>query len=241
MLDPHYVNPKLVELYDLACGWSVDRDFYLSLAGPSRQRILDLGCGTGLLCEAYAARNHDVTGVDPAPAMLDVARRKPHGKDVEWVQSPAETYRSEKRFDLIIMTGHAFQVLLRDDDILATFTTMRLHLSPDGFTAFESRNPAIDWKSMWDYDIDLESRGSRVRMTSRFGAMEADRLSFELRYEFPDETLVSPSVLRFLSRRDIEERLVASGLQIETLFGNWDAQPFDEASSREMIFIGRAA
>jgi SAM-dependent methyltransferase len=111
MLDPHYVNPKLVELYDLTCGWSADRDFYLSLAHPSRQRILDLGCGTGLLCDAYAARNHDVTGVDPAASMLDVARRKPHGKDVEWVRSSAQTYRSEKRFDIIIMTGHAFSGL----------------------------------------------------------------------------------------------------------------------------------
>jgi SAM-dependent methyltransferase len=241
MLDPHYVNPKLVELYDLTCGWSPDRNFYLSLAGPSRQRILDLGCGTGLLCDAYAARNHDVTGVDPAAAMLDVARRKPHGKDVEWVQSAAQTYRSEKRFDLIIMTGHAFQVLLSDDDVLATFTTMRLHMSPDGFTAFESRNPAFDWKSTWDYDIDLGSRGNPIRMTSRFLAMKDERLSFELRYEFHDETLVSPSVLRFLSRGDIEERLVASGLQIENVFGDWDARPFDEDSSREMIFIARAA
>jgi SAM-dependent methyltransferase len=218
MLDPQYVNPKLVELYDLACGWSADRDFYLSLAGPSRQRILDLGCGTGVLCDAFAARNHAVTGVDPASSMLDVARRKPHGEDVEWVQSSAQTYLSEKRFDLIIMTGHAFQVLLSDDDVLAAFTTMRMHLSPDGFTAFESRNPAIDWKSKWDYDIDLGSRGSPVRTTRRFLAMKDDRLTFELRYEFPDEKLVSPSVLRFLSRRDIEERLVASGLQIENIF-----------------------
>jgi hypothetical protein len=139
------------------------------------------------------------------------------------------------------MTGHAFQVMLSDDDVLATFTTMRLHLGPDGFTAFESRNPAIDWKSKWDYDIDLELRGNMVRMTSRFGAMRDDWLSFELRYEFPDETLVSPSVLRFLSRPDIEERLVASGLRIENVFGDWNAQPFDEDSSHEMIFIARAA
>jgi SAM-dependent methyltransferase len=241
MLDPHYVNPKLVKLYDLACGWSADQDFYLSLAGPSRQRILDLGCGTGLLCDAYAARNHAVTGVDPAAAMLDVARRKPHGKEIEWVRSAAQAYRSEKRFDRIVMTGHAFQVLLSDHDVLAAFTTMRLHLSPDGFAAFESRNPAIDWKSRWDYDIDLESRENLVRMTSRFLAMQDDRLSFELRCEFPDETLVSPSVLRFLSRRDIQERLDACGLQLENVFGDGDARPFDEDSSHEMIFIARAA
>jgi SAM-dependent methyltransferase len=240
MIDPHYLDPRLVELYDLTCGWSADRDFYLSLAA-SRKRILDLGCGTGLLCDAYAARNHDVTGVDPAAGMLEAARRKPRGGDVAWVQASAQAYRSEKRFDLIIMTGHAFQVLLSDDDVLAAFTTMRMHLCPDGIAAFESRNPAIDWKSMWDYDVEVESRGTPVRMANRFLAMHDDRLSFELRYEFPDETLVSPSVLRFLSRREIEERLVASGLRIESVLGSWDAGPFDEASSDEMIFIARAA
>jgi ubiquinone/menaquinone biosynthesis C-methylase UbiE len=190
---------------------------------------------------ASAARNHDVTGVDPAAAMLDVARRKPHGKHVECVHASAQTYRSKKRFDLIIMTGHAFQVLLSDEDIFAAFTTMRLHLRPHGFIAFESRNPAIDWRSKWDYEVDLEWRGNLVRMTSRFLAMKDDRLSFEMRYEFSNETLISPSVLRFLSRRDIEKRLVASGLQIENVFGSWDAQPFDEGSSHEMIFMARAA
>jgi SAM-dependent methyltransferase len=241
MHDPHYVNPRLAELYDLACGWSADRDFYLSLAGASRQRILDLGCGTGLVCRAYAARNHDVTGVDPSITMLDVARLAPHGKAVEWVHSSAQAYRSDKRFDLIIMTGHAFQVLLSDEDVLATFASMRFHLNPDGVIAFESRNPTIDWKSRWDYDIDLESRGTPVRMSSRFLAMKDDRMSFELRYEFPGETLVSPSELRFLPRRGIEERLVASGLYVDRLLGSWSAEAFGEASSLEMIFIVRAS
>ncbi len=147
MTDNHYVNPKLVEIYDLDSGWSNDRDFYLSLAGPQRQTILDLGCGTGLLCNAYAATNHDVTGVDPSPAMLDVGRRKPHGNEIEWVQSFAQTYRSDKLFDLIIMTGHAFQVLLEDVDVLKTFSTMRKHLKQGGLVAFESRNPLIDWEN----------------------------------------------------------------------------------------------
>ncbi len=43
----HYMHPRLAALCDLDSGWSPDRDFYLALAGPERQRILDLGCGTG--------------------------------------------------------------------------------------------------------------------------------------------------------------------------------------------------
>ena len=75
-LDEHYINPKLAEIYDLDSPWSKDRDFYLSLAGDVQKRILDLGCGTGLLCDAYAAKGHNVTGVDPAEAMLKIARQK---------------------------------------------------------------------------------------------------------------------------------------------------------------------
>ncbi|WP_244562538.1 class I SAM-dependent methyltransferase [Ensifer aridi] len=109
MPDRHYEDPSLAEIYDLTSGWSIDRDFYLALAGGSPKRILDLGCGTGLLCDAYAALGHDVTGVDPAKAMLDVAKRKPHGSEVEWIEASAQEFRSEKEFDLIIMTATPFR------------------------------------------------------------------------------------------------------------------------------------
>ncbi|HEX3466039.1 MAG TPA: class I SAM-dependent methyltransferase [Candidatus Elarobacter sp.] len=239
MPDAHYENPRIAELYDLGNPWSVDRDFYLSLAGAPRRRILDLGCGTGLLCDAFAALNHDVTGVDPSPAMIESARRKPHGKDVEWVQSFAQTYRSDKRFDLIIMTGHAFQVLLEDADVRATLATMRKHLEPDGLVAFESRNPAIDWAARWNYDKVLDSPNGTVRESRRFIAMDGDRMRFELRYTFPDETLVSKSELRFVSRTEIENDVIASGLHLDNVLGNWNGEPFDENLSDEMIFIAR--
>lgn len=238
MPDIHYESTKLAEIYDLDSPWSVDRDFYLSLAGSAAPlRILDLGCGTGLLCDAYAEKNHYVTGVDPSPAMLTVARRKPHGTKIEWVQSFAQTYQSDKLFDLIIMTGHAFQVLLEDADIQETFRTMRNHIKSGGRVVFESRNPAIDWSTQWDYDMEINLQGCVVHESRRFIAMKNDRMIFELHYEFPDQSLVSKSELRFWSRDDIEQRLNSTGLRVEKLLGDWDAKPFDERSSLEMIFM----
>jgi SAM-dependent methyltransferase len=239
MPDKHYETSKLAEIYDLDSPWSKDRDFYLSLAGAPPQRILDLGCGTGLLCDAYAAKGHHVTGIDPSPAMLKVARRKPNGKKIEWVESYAQNYQSDDLFDLIIMTGHAFQVLLEDTDILAAFAVMRKHLKSSGRVVFESRNPSVDWENDWNYEMNLEYRGALIRESRRFLTMENGRMLFELYYEFPDESLVSTSELRFLSRSDIEERLNASGLHIEKFYGDWNCAPFDEASSREMIFQAR--
>jgi ubiquinone/menaquinone biosynthesis C-methylase UbiE len=39
-------------------------------------RVLDIGCGTGLLTLACARRGAEVTGIDISPLMLDIARQK---------------------------------------------------------------------------------------------------------------------------------------------------------------------
>jgi hypothetical protein len=69
--------------------------------------------------------------------------------------------------------------------------------------------------------------------------MEDGRMTFDLFYEFTDETFVSTSELRFLSRSEIEERAIASGLRVEKVLGDWQGEGFDESSSPEMIFILR--
>jgi 2-polyprenyl-3-methyl-5-hydroxy-6-metoxy-1,4-benzoquinol methylase len=234
-IDNHYMEPRLAAVYDIDCPWSADRDFYLSLAGQEPQHILDLGCGTGLQCNAYAEQGHHVTGVDPAPAMLDVARRKPHGGKVEWVCATAQDYRSDKCFDLIIMTGHAFQVLLHDEDIAATFKTMCKHLKPQGIAAFESRNPAIDWAGRWNCEITLP--GGHTRQLRMFKKTQNNFLHFENRYIFPDEVLTSTSNLRFMTDHDIVTRLTASGLGVRSLLGDWAGNSFAEKSSEEMIYV----
>ncbi len=43
--------------------------------GIERQRVVDLGTGTGALARGFAHRGCVVTGLDPAPAMLEQARR----------------------------------------------------------------------------------------------------------------------------------------------------------------------
>src|SRR5690242_14609812 len=100
-----YQNVQIAKIYDLINQQAQDTEFYLSLAEPRPSSVLDLGCGTGTLCCELAARGHQVTGVDPATAMLTVAKSKPHAERVEWVESSAQSYRSGRRFDLITMTG----------------------------------------------------------------------------------------------------------------------------------------
>jgi len=52
--------------------------------------VLDLACGTGLGTRAYLDRGFKVTGVDIAPAMMEVARREFAGLPVKFVTGRAE-------------------------------------------------------------------------------------------------------------------------------------------------------
>lgn len=77
----HDINPVRLEFIDQRVG----------LAG---KRVLDIGCGGGILAESMAARGARVTAIDMAAAPLAVARIhvRESGLDVEYLQSTAEEH-----------------------------------------------------------------------------------------------------------------------------------------------------
>ena len=74
--------------------------------GDGRGRVLDLGCGPGLYCAAFARRGHSCCGIDFGPAAIEYARS----------QDPESEYRLEDLrradfgtgYDLVLMTFGEF-------------------------------------------------------------------------------------------------------------------------------------
>ena len=67
----HDINPLRVDYIERQAG---------GLAG---KRIVDIGCGGGILAEALAQRGAQVTGIDMAEQSLKVARLHLHESDLE--------------------------------------------------------------------------------------------------------------------------------------------------------------
>lgn len=71
-------------------------------------RILDVGCGTGYLLRQFAARcPHaiELTGVDPASAMVEAARTAASDGRLRWQQGTAEDLPfPAESFDLVVST-----------------------------------------------------------------------------------------------------------------------------------------
>jgi 2-polyprenyl-6-hydroxyphenyl methylase/3-demethylubiquinone-9 3-methyltransferase len=75
-----------------------------SVALPLR-RVLDIGCGGGLLAEALARCGAQVTAIDMAPAMIEVARLHAHesGLAIDYQLASAQQYAAQApaAFDVI--------------------------------------------------------------------------------------------------------------------------------------------
>jgi 2-polyprenyl-6-hydroxyphenyl methylase / 3-demethylubiquinone-9 3-methyltransferase len=99
----HKLNPiRLAYIRDQLCG-HLGRD---PMAGRplAGLRVLDVGCGGGLLCEPLARLGAAVTGIDLVPAHLEVARRHAQAAGLElcYREAAAEQLAAEEAsFDLV--------------------------------------------------------------------------------------------------------------------------------------------
>ena len=112
MVDYLFSEPRLAELYDAFCAGREDFGFYLPLV-MSAKSVLDVGCGTGELLRLAREAGHTgrLCGLDPAEAMLEQARKR---RDIDWVHGDLASVDWRREFDLIVMTGHAFQVFVEE-------------------------------------------------------------------------------------------------------------------------------
>ena len=239
----NYTEARLAALYDALNPPGADTEFYLGLPGPPPQRILDVGCGTGLLACELAARGHEVTGADPAAAMLAVARRRAGGSRVHWIQADAAGVAAGTLFDLVLMTGHVFQLLLDDEDIDAALRALAQCLAPGGRIALETRNPAAREWQFWSPEETRQRISAPDGITEihyDIQSVSGDRVTYETCFRFPGGgTAVVPDTLRFMSQAELAAFLARAGLAAAAWFGDWDRSPAGPASP-EIIAIAQA-
>jgi ubiquinone/menaquinone biosynthesis C-methylase UbiE len=241
MVDRLYADPALASLYDIFGAGRRDFAFYLPLVMSARS-VLDVGCGTGALLHAARAAGHTgrLCGLDPADGMLAEARKR---TDIEWRLGDLTTIAVQREFDLVVMTGHAFQVFVRDDEIRAALNAMHAALAPGGCLAFETRNPLArgwgKWTPAHAAEISDET-GAVVRMSHQVDAVDGELVTFTTTYTAANWTQpkLSRSTRRFLGRESLAAFLESAGFVVDEQYGYWDRTPVTE-SSPEIITIAR--
>ncbi|MCT7351677.1 class I SAM-dependent methyltransferase [Streptomyces sp. 15-116A] len=239
MTDECFGHPRLAAIYDALDPDRRDLDAYVAMAREfGARRVLDIGCGTGVLALLLAERGVEVVGVDPAEASLDVARGKPGGERVRWIGGDA-TALPPLRVDLATMTGNAAQAVVDPGAWRKTLRGAYDALRPGGRFVFETRDPARraweEWNREASYRVtDIPGVGA-VETWVELTDVTEPLVTFRWTYVFAadGQVLTSDSTLRFRGRREVEAQLAGEGYALE------DVRDAPDRPGKEFVFVAR--
>ncbi|MES2031047.1 MAG: bifunctional 2-polyprenyl-6-hydroxyphenol methylase/3-demethylubiquinol 3-O-methyltransferase UbiG [Pseudomonadota bacterium] len=138
----HKINPlRLTYIRDAACR-KFDRNVR-SLNCLSGLRMLDIGCGAGLLCEPFTRLGAQVIGIDPSAT--NIAAAKLHAEkghlSIDYRCTTIEDMDKRERFDIVL----AMEVVEHVVDVGAFLDRCASMLKPGGLMVVSTLNR--NWKS----------------------------------------------------------------------------------------------
>jgi hypothetical protein len=163
---------------------------------------------------------------------------------VRWIEGYASVLPNAEQFDLVVMTGHVFQVFLSDAEIAEALHAVTRLLATHGRFAFETRNPLVrEWESWTPAEtaeaLDVAGMGA-VAVHYDVSGVGDSIVSYETHFRFADdEVAIAPSQLRFCGHREVLAFMEEAGLAAHTVYGDWDRSVYSDASPEIIVIAGR--
>jgi len=189
--------------------------------------------------------------------MLERARSKSAGLPARWVEGDARAFDLGERFNLIFLTGNAFQAFLTNADQEALLGRVRAHLSDRGLFAFETRNPLLNQHGIREGQfVSLETRereeawpsyidpgGRKVRVSKTRVYDPVSQIMHWTTYrrwqeDGQEKIKVTRIALRYTFPQELAALLHYNGFSIIRRYGDWNLEPLI-ADSKSIIAVCR--
>lgn len=195
---------------------------------PDASSLLELGCGTGGHAQHLAAQGYELHGVDASPGMLERARSRIAGRDVD--QTSRLSYslgdireiRLNRTFDAVISLFHVMSYQVANEDLRATCSTARIHLSPGGIFLFDcwygpavlTEKPSARIKRLEDEEITV-TRFAEPAMCSSKNVVDVHyRIFIRDKATEKVEEIEETHRMRYLFQPEVENLLSDAGFSL---------------------------
>lgn len=238
--DPVFSDACLAKIYDDFDGERRDLIPYVDMIKKLKaQNVIDFGCGTGSLALLLEQESIDVVGVDPAAAMIDVAKSKPRADKVQWIVGGADQLTANS-VDVVVMTGNTAQAIVEptlwDDTLKGIHSALRTN----GHLVFETRNPDFQAWEEWNKETSFRSITiggvGLVDGWVELIKVASPLVSFRWTYVFHKDntTVTSDSTIRFRTVEELKRDLTKHGFVIE------DIREAPDRPGKEHVVIARS-
>lgn len=119
--------------------------------------LLDIGCGTGKMCELLSKKGYNVIGSDISVDMLSVAQQN-SSVEVFYICQDMRKINLASKVDVVISTLDSINHLLKEDDVKACFGSVYENLNEGGLFVFDMntvyKHAVVMGNNSFVYDTD---------------------------------------------------------------------------------------
>lgn len=117
--------------------WQVYFEELTERHGIEYQRVLDAGCGTGLMVKYFIDHGKEAWGFDISPEMLEEAKKRNKGNGAKLFIASFTDFDLSITFDLITCNYDSLNYLIEDGELREALSRFHRHLAPRGHLIFD--------------------------------------------------------------------------------------------------------
>lgn len=244
----HNEYAVLSQFYDLEYSvFDADLDMYRQFAERARGPILELGCGTGRVLEAFDDIAYPIVGIDTSSAMLDIARKRV-ADDVTLVERDMrecaiDPQLPHRPFNFVLSAINTFLHLPDVRSQIDTLESVRRVTTSGGIMLLDLFVPDPNYISKLDGQLTLEfqhrfDNGDRLdKLVARTHDLATQLIETTVYFDVTSPNgavrrLVDHYSTRYVHLYELEHLLSRTGWDLVSLFGNYDLDPFSSDSDR---------
>lgn len=154
------------EMYQHVFDYDKEFDFYDSILKKHNcTKVLEVGCGTGMLARRFLKNGYNYLGLDLYNEMLDIARVET--KSDSFIQCDMRKVSFERQFDSVLITGRSLAYVTENKGILDTLTGVHRSLKDKGLFVFGVFEANGIFDNFNDFEQTIEHNTKRIRRINK--------------------------------------------------------------------------
>lgn len=117
------------------------------LKGFKSKRLLDVGCGTGVLTNTLTEYSQNCTGIDVSEKSISIAKNNYQKDGLLFIQTAMKDYKCDQLYDICV----SCMALMSDPDYVDTLKSIRKALERNGVLLVLITHPCF-WAKYWKID-----------------------------------------------------------------------------------------
>lgn len=154
------------EMYQHVFDYDKEYIFYDSILKKNNcKKILEVGCGSGMLARRFLKNGYDYLGLDLFSEILDIAKNEV--KADTFVQCDMRNLSFNQQFDSVLITGRSIAYIIENKGIIDTFTGVHKSLKDKGLFVFGVFEANGIFDNFNDFEQNIEHNNKKIRRISK--------------------------------------------------------------------------